>query len=51
MRLLDVIILALSIVFLVIGVYEMVKVGIAGAYWSVMICVALFFWYTYRKRR
>jgi hypothetical protein len=49
MSLFSIILLSLSIVFLVIGVYEGIKLGIGQAYWSIMLSVAFFFWYTYRK--
>jgi hypothetical protein len=49
MSLVSIILLALSIVFLVIGVYETVKLGIGQGYWSLMLGVGFFFWFTYRK--
>jgi hypothetical protein len=50
MSLVSIILLSLSIVFLVIGVYESVKLGIGQGYWSLMLGVAFFFLYTYRKQ-
>lgn len=49
MSLVSVILLSLSIVFLIIGVYESFTFGIGQGYWSLMLGVALFFFYTYRK--
>jgi len=49
MSLTSVILLALSFVFMVIGIYEGITLGIGQAYWSVMLSVAFFFIYTYRK--
>jgi hypothetical protein len=49
MPLLSVILLCLSIVFLVIGIYESITFGVGEAYWSIMLSVAFFFIYTYRK--
>ena len=49
MSLTSIILLSLSIVFLVIGIYEGVTLGFGHAYWSVMLSVAFFFIYTYRK--
>jgi hypothetical protein len=49
MSLTSIILLSLSIVFLVIGVYEGVTLGIGHAYWSVMLSVAFFFIHVYRK--
>lgn len=49
MSLLSVVLLSLSAVFLVIGLYESFTVGINQAYWSIMLSVVFFFIYTYRK--
>jgi hypothetical protein len=49
MSLTSIVLLSLSIVFLVIGVYEGVTLGFGQAYWSIMLSVAFFFVYTYRK--
>ena len=46
----DVVLLSFSIVFLVIAAYEIIRFGLAHAYWSLMISVVCFFAYTYRKR-
>lgn len=51
MKLVDTILLASSAAFLVIGIYEAVTQGISFAYWSIMLSVIFFFWFTYRKRR
>ena len=50
MSLVSIILLSLSIVFLIIGVYETIKLGVGQAYWSIMLSVVFFFLYTYRKR-
>jgi len=49
MSLTSILLLALSFVFLVIGVYEAIKLGIGHAYWSIMLSVAFFFIYAYKK--
>jgi len=49
MSLTSILLLALSFVFLVIGIYETIALGIGQAYWSIMLSVAFFFIYTYRK--
>lgn len=49
MPLTSILLLALSIVFLIIGIYESITLGIGQAYWSIMLSVAFFFIYTYRK--
>jgi hypothetical protein len=51
MKLLDTILLSLAAVFLIIGIYEIVRWGVGHAYWSVMLSIILFFVYTYRKKR
>jgi len=50
MPLFQVVLLSLSIVFLIIGLYEAFTFGIGQAYWSIMLSVGLFFYYLYRKR-
>lgn len=51
MKLVDTLLLALSAAFLFIGVYEVATQGISFAYWSLMLAVIFFFWFTYRKSR
>lgn len=51
MKLVDVLLLALAIVFIIIGIYEAISVGIGHAYWSIMLAVILFFIFTLRKKR
>ena len=50
MPLSQLVLLALSIVFLIIGLYEGFTIGFGDAYWSIMLSVGLFFFYLYRKR-
>lgn len=50
MKLVDVLILSLAVVFIIIGIYEIMVSGIGGGYWSVMLAVLLFFYYNYRKQ-
>ena len=51
MKLLDTLILALAVVFIIIGIYEVMAVGIGQAYWAVMLSIILFFVYTLRKEK
>lgn len=51
MKLVDVLLLSLAVVFIIIGVYEVMTMGIGHAYWSVMLAVVLFFAFTLRKKR
>ncbi|MBS1487669.1 MAG: hypothetical protein JST43_08770 [Bacteroidetes bacterium] len=43
--------LSLAVVFLIIGIYEMMALGPSNGYWAVMLSVASFFYYTYRKKQ
>ena len=49
MKLADTLLLAASAAFLFISIYEIVTKGISFAYWSIMLSVIFFFWFTYRK--
>ena len=51
MKLVDTLILSLAVVFIIIGIYEVMAVGIGDAYWAVMIAIMLFFLYTLRKNK
>lgn len=49
MKLFPVLLLSLAFVFLIIGLYEMMALGPERGYWSIMMAVALFFWYLLKK--
>ena len=51
MKLVDIVLLSLAVVFVIIGVYEVMVTGIGNAYWSVMLSFILFFVYVLRKKR
>jgi hypothetical protein len=51
MILVDVLLLSLAVVFIIVGIYEVMTVGIGHAYWAIMLSVILFFLYIYRKKR
>ncbi|MFM8914565.1 MAG: hypothetical protein ACKOE6_16855 [Flammeovirgaceae bacterium] len=51
MKLLDVVLLSLAAGFVIIGIYEVMTLGIGHAYWSIMLSMILFFAYNYRKRK
>lgn len=51
MKLIDVLILSLSVAFLIIGIHQIITVGLGGAYWIIMLSVTLLFVYNYRKKR
>ena len=49
MKLLDTIIISLAVVFIIIGIYEVMSVGLGQAYWALMLAIVLYFVYDYRK--
>lgn len=51
MKLLDVVLLSLAAGFVIIGIYEVMTLGIGHAYWAIMLSLILFFIYNYRKRK
>lgn len=51
MKLMDVLLLSLAAFFIIIGIYEVMTVGIGQAYLYIMISTVLFFYYTLRKRK
>jgi hypothetical protein len=51
MKLVDLLLLSLAAVFIIIGTYEVMVVGIGHAYWALMLSVMLFFLYIYRKKK
>jgi len=50
-KLSDVLLLSLAVVFLIIGINEMMTLGPSKGYWAVMLSVAFFFLYLYRKKK
>ncbi|MEQ8362548.1 MAG: hypothetical protein RIF39_14020 [Cyclobacteriaceae bacterium] len=50
MKLVDMLLLSLAVVFIVVGAYEVMTVGLGRAYWAIMLSMILFFIYTMRKR-
>jgi len=51
MKLLDIILLSLAAFFVIVGIYEVMTVGIGQAYWLIMMATILFFAYTLRKKK
>lgn len=51
MKLVDIILLSLAAAFVIIGIYEMMALGIGQGYWAIMLSIALFFYYGYRKKK
>ena len=50
MKLSDALLLSLSVVFIIVGAYEVMTVGLGMAYPSLMLAMLLFFWFAYRKK-
>ncbi|HTJ49508.1 MAG TPA: hypothetical protein VL443_08660 [Cyclobacteriaceae bacterium] len=51
MKLTDVIILSLTVVFVIIGIHQTMTVGFGNAYWAIMLALILLFLYNLRKRK
>ena len=50
MKLFDVILLSLGVVFVIIGAYEVMTRGLGSAYLFLMAALLSFFWFSYRKK-
>lgn len=50
-KLLDIVLLSLSVVFVIIGMYEIMTLGPTSGYWAVMLAMVCFFWYYIRKNK
>jgi len=51
MNLSSVLFLSLAVVCIIIGIYEMMALGVGNGYWAVMLSVVFFFLYLYRKKK
>lgn len=51
MRLLDSVLISLSLVFFIIGVHQVMTVGITYAYWLFMLSLICLFWHNMRRRK
>jgi hypothetical protein len=51
MKLPDVIILSLAVVFIIIGIDQIITSGFGNAYWAIMLALILFFVYNLRRRK
>lgn len=51
MKLLDIILLSLAAFSVIVGIYEVMAVGIGQAYLWIMLASMLFFAYTLRKKK
>jgi hypothetical protein len=48
-KLFDIILISLSVVFVIIGMYEIMAIGPSSGYWAVMLAMVCFFYYYIRK--
>ncbi|NOS56492.1 MAG: hypothetical protein HOP37_09595 [Cyclobacteriaceae bacterium] len=51
MKLMDIVLLSLAAGFVIIGIYEVMTLGLGHAYWAIMLAFGFFFIYTYRKKK
>jgi hypothetical protein len=51
MKLIDILLLSLAAVFVIIGIYEVMALGLGHAYWAIMLSFGFFFLYMYRKKK
>jgi hypothetical protein len=47
----DIILLSLIVVFIIIGIDHMIRLGFGSAYWAIMLALVLFFVYNLRRRK
>lgn len=50
MKLPDVILLSLALVFLVVGIDQSIAYGVQASYWAFMFSAGFLFWYQYRYK-
>jgi hypothetical protein len=51
MKLLDIILLSLAVVFLIIGIDQVTTIGFGNAYWAIMLALIFFFVFNLRRRK
>ena len=51
MKLSDIVILSLAVVFVIIAMYEIMAVSPSSGYWAVMLAMICFFYYFIRKNK
>jgi len=51
MKLLDVIYISLAVVFIIIGIHQIMTLGFASGYWAIMVALIFFFIYNLRRRK
>jgi hypothetical protein len=51
MKLVDVIILSLAVAFLIIGIHQIMIIGLGNGYWAIMLSLVLYFVFILRKKK
>lgn len=51
MKLIDVIVLSVAVVFAIIGIHQTMVLGFEKAYWALMLALILYFVYNLRKKK
>ncbi len=51
MKLVDVLVLSFAAAFLIIGIHQIMTVGVKNAYWAMMLSVAFYFVFVLRKKK
>lgn len=51
MKLTDVLLLSFAVAFLIIGIHQVMTLGLGKAYWAIMLSVILYFVFILRKKK
>ena len=51
MKILDIVLLSLSVVFLIIAIDQIIVLGFGHGYWAIMLALIFFFVYNLRRRK
>ena len=51
MKLIDVLLLSLAVAFLIIGIHQIMTLGLGKAYWAIMLSLILYFAFNLRKKK
>jgi predicted membrane-bound dolichyl-phosphate-mannose-protein mannosyltransferase len=51
MKLPDILILSLAVAFLIIGIHQIMTVGLGNGYWAMMLALIFFFLLNLRRRK
>jgi len=51
MKLIDVLLLSLAVAFLIIGIHQVMTLGLGQAYWAIMLSLILYFAFNLRKKK